>query len=113
MATKPPMQAKDDGAGDHEDHATIAHEGNVAAIEHGGADTLRQVFRTAAANPVAEHPRRQRIGREDGCDDTDGQRDGEALHRTGAHVEQHARDDERRQVGVDNGREGAGEAVIQ
>ncbi|MNZ94742.1 hypothetical protein D3C78_1138560 [compost metagenome] len=102
-----------DDAGDHEHHATVAHERNVAAVEHGGADTLRQMFRTAAANPVAEHPRCQRIGREDGGDDTDGQRDREALDRAGAHVKQHARHDQRRQVGVDNGRKGAGEAVIQ
>ncbi len=97
----------------HEDDTAIPHEGNVAAIEHGGANALGQVLRTAAANPVAEHPRRQRIGGEDGGDDTNGKRDGEALDRTGAHVKQHTGDDQRRQVGVDNGRKSAGEAVIQ
>ncbi len=98
-------------AGEHhstrqqENKTAISHERNITAIEHGGANALGKMLRTAAANPETEHPRRQRVGREDGGDDTDSQRHGEALDRTGTHVEQHAGNDQCRQVGVDNRRE--------
>ncbi len=70
------------------------------------------VSRTPPPHPQATIRRVTGEGGEDRREDADAERHGEAAHRAGADIEQHRGRDERGDVGVENGRERAGEAGI-
>src|SRR5258708_29104810 len=73
------------------------------------ADRGRAILRFV--DDVEDHARDEE-GREHRREETDQQRDGESLDRTGAELEEEERRDDRGHVGVDDRAEGAREAVL-
>src|SRR5258708_12546949 len=73
------------------------------------ADRGRAILRFV--DDVEDHARDEE-GREHRREETDQQRDGESLDRTGAELEEEERRDDRGHVGVDDRAEGACEAVL-
>src|SRR5580704_18388755 len=72
----------------------------------------RHALRPDQSNPPGDDQSRQRKGGEQRGHNAEAERDGKSAHRPGTDKEQHSRGDERRDVGVEDGRKRAREPGV-